>query len=47
MKETVSVIIPSAKLVPEELQHIGKLPGVAYPINQKIVFSYLYSFSLY
>lgn len=42
MNKNVSVIIPSAKLVPEELQHIGKLPGIAYPINQRIVFDYLY-----
>ncbi len=36
------VIIPSAKIVPEELQRIGKLPPVIYPINQRIVFDYLY-----
>lgn len=36
------VIIPAAKIVPEELQKIGKLPGIIYPINQKIVFDYLY-----
>ncbi len=36
------IIIPSAKLVPEELWSIGKLPGIIYPINQKIVFDYLY-----
>ena len=39
---TVRVIIPSATLVPEELQNLGKLPGVIYPINQRIVFDYLY-----
>lgn len=38
----LEVIIPSAKLVPEELQGIGKLPGIIYPVNQKIVFDYLY-----
>lgn len=36
------LIIPSAKLVPEELQNLGKLPGIIYPVNQKIVFDYLY-----
>ena len=36
------VIIPSAKIVPEELQKLGKLPGIIFPINQKIVFDYLY-----
>lgn len=38
----VRIIIPSAKLVPEELWSLGKLPGIIYPINQKIVFDYLY-----
>lgn len=36
------VIIPAAKLVPEELQTFGKLPGIIYPINQRIVFDFLY-----
>lgn len=36
------VIVPSAKIVPEELRKIGKLPGVIYPINQKTMFDYLY-----
>jgi choline kinase len=36
------IIIPAAKIVPEELQKIGKLPGIIYPINQRIVFDYLY-----
>lgn len=35
------LIIPAAKLVPEELQGIGKLPPIIYPINQKLVFDYL------
>lgn len=39
----IDVIIPSAILVPEELQNMGKLPGVIYPVNQKIVFDYLYA----
>lgn len=38
----MKLIIPSAKIVPEELQKIGKLPAIIYPINQKIVFEYLY-----
>ena len=42
MSKTTSVIIPSATLVPEELQNIGKLPAIIYPINQDIVFDYLY-----
>ncbi len=36
------IIIPTAKLVPEELWNLGKLPGIIYPINQRIVFDYLY-----
>lgn len=36
------VIIPAAKIVPEELQRLGKLPGIIYPVNQKITFDYLY-----
>lgn len=36
------LIIPSAKIVPEELQNLGKLPAVIYPINGHTVFSYLY-----
>ncbi len=41
MENKVKVIIPAAKIVPSEQQRIGKLPGVVYPINQKIVFDYL------
>ena len=41
-KNSVHVILPSAKLVPEELWNLGKLPGIIYPINQRIVFDYLY-----
>ncbi len=37
-----SVIIPSATIVPEELRKIGKLPAIIFPVNQKIVFEYLY-----
>ncbi len=36
------MIIPSAQVVPGELQKIGKLPAVIYLINQKIMFDYLY-----
>lgn len=36
------VIIPSAKLVPSDLWNVGKLPSIIYPINQDIVFDYLY-----
>lgn len=36
-----TVIIPSAVLVPKELQTIGKLPAIIYPVNQRIVFDYL------
>ncbi|WP_244324610.1 hypothetical protein [Sporofaciens musculi] len=39
----LDVIIPSAKLIPEELQKIGKLPAVIYPVNQRIVFDYIYN----
>ncbi len=42
MAQLKKVIIPAAKIVPEELQELGKLPGIIYPINQKIVFDYLY-----
>lgn len=35
------LLIPSAKLVNEELQTIGKLPAIVYPINKNIVFDYL------
>lgn len=42
MSNKTSVIIPSATIVPKELQNIGKLPGIIYPINQYIVFDYLY-----
>lgn len=36
------IIVPSAKIVPEDLQKLGKLPAVVYPVNQKTVFDYLY-----
>lgn len=42
MKEQFRLVIPSAKLIPEELQKLGKLPAVIYPINQRITFDYIY-----
>ena len=36
------IIIPAAKLVPEDLWNVGKLPSIIYPINKDIVFDYLY-----
>lgn len=38
----MKVIIPSAKLVSEDLQNLGKLPAIVYPVNQRPVFDYLY-----
>lgn len=38
----MQVIIPSAKLIGEELQNLGKLPSIIYPVNQGIVFDYLF-----
>lgn len=37
----MKVVIPSAKIVPEELQKLGKLPAIIYPVGQGIVFDYL------
>lgn len=42
MLYNLNVIIPSAKLVPEELQSFGKLPAILYPVNQRPVFDFLY-----
>ncbi len=42
IKNRSHIVIPSAKLVLEELWTLGKLPGIIYPINQRIVFDYLY-----
>ncbi len=36
------IIIPSAVLVPRELQRLGELPPIIYPVNEKIVFDFLY-----
>ena len=38
----IKLIIPSAQIVPKELQNLGKLPAIIYPINENIVFNYLY-----
>ena len=38
----MQLIIPAATIVSEELQKIGKLPAIIYPVNQKIVFDYLF-----
>lgn len=38
----MNIIIPSAKIVPEGLQNLGKLPAIIYPVNQRIVFDYLH-----
>ena len=38
-----TLVIPSATLVPEELWSLGKLPAIIYPVNQEIVFNYLYN----
>lgn len=29
----MKVVIPSAKVVPEELQSLGKLPAIIYPLS--------------
>ena len=36
----MKLIIPSAKLIPPELQIIGKIPAIIYPINQNISFDF-------
>lgn len=41
MEREIKLLIPAAKIVPQELQALGKLPAVIYPVNQKIVFDYL------
>lgn len=40
--QKLNLLIPSARVVSEELQNLGKLPAVIYPVNGHIVFSYLY-----
>ena len=36
----MKVIVPSAKLISPELQNIGKIPAIIYPINQNISFDF-------
>ena len=36
----MKVIVPSAKLITSELQSIGKIPPIIYPINQNISFDF-------
>lgn len=38
----IKLLIPSAKIVNDDLQNLGKLPAVIYPVNGHTVFSYLY-----
>lgn len=38
----MQTIVPSAKIVSEDLQNIGKLPSVIYPVTDKIVFDFLH-----
>ena len=40
MKNT-TLIIPSAKVVPKEMQNIGKIPAILYPLNEGIVLDYM------
>lgn len=37
----MKLLVPSAKIVSDELQNFGKLPPVIYPINEGIVFDTL------
>lgn len=37
-----SLIIPSAKIVSEDLQKLGKLPAAIYPLNKGIMLDYIY-----
>jgi hypothetical protein len=39
----MNLLIPSAKIVPEELQNLGKLPAIIYPVGQGIAFDYLWN----
>ncbi len=40
VERKIKVIVPSAKLIPPELQSIGKIPAIVYPINQSIAFDF-------
>lgn len=37
-----TLVVPSATVVPAELQSLGRLPGIVYPINGKITFDYIF-----
>lgn len=37
----MQLLIPAAKIVNQDMQSIGKLPAIIYPINKGIVFDYL------
>ena len=37
----MKVVIPSAKVVPEELQNLGSFQAIIYPVGQGIVLDYL------
>ena len=39
----VDLLIPSAKYIPKELQAIGKIPPILYPLGSGTVFDYIYS----
>lgn len=41
MNKEKRIIVPSAKIVPEELQSLGKLPAIIYPVGEGIVFDHL------
>lgn len=38
----MNLLVPAAKVVSEELQNIGKLPTVIYPVTDKIVYDFLF-----
>lgn len=38
----IQLLIPSARIVSEDLQNLGKLPAVVYPVNGHTVFSFIY-----
>lgn len=38
----MNLLVPAAKLVSEELQNIGRLPTVIYPVTDKIVYDFLF-----
>ena len=39
----MNLLVPAAKVVSEELQNIGKLPTVIYPVTDKIVYDFLFN----